>query len=90
MVRLAGDCDFTPSIESSNAQLVRKTLLANAVKESVDRAIELVGGAGFYTQLPFERMWRDVRAAHYHALPEKKQHVFTGRHRLGIEAFWDV
>ena len=90
MVRLSGDCDFAPSIENTNAQLVRKTILTNGVKEAVDRAVELVGGAGFYNQLPFERMWRDVRAAHYHPLPEKKQHVFTGRHRLGVEAPWDI
>jgi alkylation response protein AidB-like acyl-CoA dehydrogenase len=60
------------------------------VKETVELAVELVGGAGFYRQLPFERMWRDVQAAHYHPLPETKQHVFTGRHRLGVEAPWDV
>jgi alkylation response protein AidB-like acyl-CoA dehydrogenase len=90
MVRLAGDCDFSPSLDNSNAQLVRKTIVTNAVKETVERAVELVGGSGFYAKLPFERMWRDAQAAHYHPLPEKRQHVFTGRHRLGVEAPWDV
>jgi alkylation response protein AidB-like acyl-CoA dehydrogenase len=27
MLRLAGDCDFAPSIDNSNAQLVRKTII---------------------------------------------------------------
>jgi acyl-CoA dehydrogenase len=91
MVRLAGNCDFAPSLDNSNAQLVRKTILTRAVKETVERAVELVGGGGFYNKLPFERMWRDVQASHYHPLPEKKQQVFTGRYRLGAaEAHWDV
>ncbi len=90
MVRLAGNCDFVPGVDNSNAQLVRKTILTDAVKETVQRALELVGGAGFYNALPFERMWRDVQASHYHPLPEKRQLVFTGRHRLGVDAPWDA
>jgi hypothetical protein len=35
-------------------------------------------------------MWRDVQASHYHPLPEKRQQLFTGRHRLGQKDFWDV
>lgn len=88
MVRLAGNCDFSPSMENTNAQLVRKTIVTNAVKEAVERAMELAGSAAFYTRFPFERMWRDVQASHFHALPEKRQHVFTGRLRLGLEAPW--
>jgi alkylation response protein AidB-like acyl-CoA dehydrogenase len=88
MVRLAGDCDFSPSIENSNAQFVRKTIVTNAVKEAVERAMELAGSAAFYTRFPFERIWRDVQASHFHLLPEKRQHVFTGRLRLGLEAPW--
>jgi alkylation response protein AidB-like acyl-CoA dehydrogenase len=90
MVRLAGNLDFAPSLDNTNAQLVRKTILTRAVKETVERAVELAGGGGFYNKLPFERMWRDIQASHYHPLPEKKQHVFTGRYRLGVEAHWDV
>jgi alkylation response protein AidB-like acyl-CoA dehydrogenase len=90
MLRLAGDCDFVPSLDNSNAQLVRKTILTNAVKETVERAVELAGGAAFFCRLPFERLWRDAQAAHYHPLPEKKQHVFTGRYRLGLDAHWNA
>jgi alkylation response protein AidB-like acyl-CoA dehydrogenase len=90
MVRLAGNLDFAPSLDNTNAQLVRKTILTRAVKETVERAVELAGGGGFYNKLPFERMWRDIQASHYHPLPEKKQHVFTGRYRLGVDGHWDV
>jgi acyl-CoA dehydrogenase len=89
-VRLAGNCDFSPSIDNSNAQVVRKVIITNAVKETVERAIEGVGGSAFYRSLPIERMWRDVQAAHYHPLPEARQLLFTGRQRLGSADFWDV
>jgi len=90
MVVRAGDCDFTPSPEHASAQLVRKTIVTRAVKETVELAIEVVGGAGYFRNLPLERFWRDVQASHYHPLPEKRQQLFTGRHRLGQKDFWDV
>jgi acyl-CoA dehydrogenase len=89
-LRLSGNCDFSPSIDNSNAQVVRKVIITNAVKETVERAIDAVGGAAFYRSLPIERMWRDVQAAHYHPLPEGRQLLFTGRQRLGRADFWDV
>lgn len=90
MVRLAGNCDFTPSLDNSNAQLVRKTIVNNAVKEAVACAMEVAGGSGFYKSQPFERMWRDIQASHYHPLPERRQLIFTGRYRLGADDFWNV
>lgn len=90
MVALNGNLDLTPSLEHSNAQLVRKTIVAKAAQEAVASAMEAVGGGAFYRNLPFERFWRDVQASHYHPLPEHKQHLFTGRHRLGQPDCWDV
>jgi acyl-CoA dehydrogenase len=87
MVARAGNCDFTPSPEHANAQLVRKTIVTRAVQETVARAVEVAGGAGYYRNLPLERMWRDVQASHYHPLPEKRQQLFTGRHRLGLRGW---
>jgi alkylation response protein AidB-like acyl-CoA dehydrogenase len=60
------------------------------VQQAVASAVEAVGGAAYYRNLPFERMWRDVQASHYHPLPEKKQYLFTGRYRLGLEDSWNV
>lgn len=90
MVQRCGDLDFMLGLEHTNAQLVRKTLVTRAVQQAVASAVEVVGGAAYYRDLPFERMWRDVQASHYHPLPEKKQHLFTGRYRLGLEDFWNV
>lgn len=70
---------FTPSLSNSSAVLTRKTLAANAIREVVDMACTMVGGAGFFRQHPLERIARDVRASHFHPLPQHKQAVFSGR-----------
>ena len=90
MVERTGNLEFTVGLEHSNAQLVRKTLVTRGVQQTVAAAVEAVGGGAYYRDLPFERLWRDVQASHYHPLPEKKQHLFTGRYRLGQEDFWQV
>jgi hypothetical protein len=32
-----------------------------------------------------ERLLRDVRASHYHPLPQKQQLIFSGRVALGLD-----
>ena len=49
------------------------------------KAMELAGGPGFYRELGLERLFRDMQGAPYHALPEKKQQVFSGRLAFGME-----
>ncbi len=88
MVRLGAELAFTPSLENSSAQLVRKTLMTRAVEATMEAAMAVVGGAGFYRALPFERMWRDAQAAHYHPLPEDRQLLFSGRVALGLDGAW--
>jgi len=46
---------------------------------------ELVGGAGFFRNHPVERIVRDIRALHFHPLPERIQQTFSGRLALGME-----
>ena len=48
----------------------------------VRKAMEIAGGPGFFRG-PLERMLRDVSAAPYHALPEKRQLHFSGLIALG-------
>lgn len=85
MVARSSDFQFSPGFEHTNAMLARKTLLARAVREVAEKAMELAGGAAFYRNLPLERLWRDAQAAHYHPLPEKRQVEFTGRWLLGLD-----
>jgi len=84
MVELTDDFAFKPDTELTNRMLIRKTLVANAVRATVDRALEVCGGAAFFTNLGLERLFRDLQAATFHPLPEKKQLVFTGRVALGL------
>ena len=83
MVRLANDLDFEPENQIGQEALSRKTNVANACVSVVTRAMEIVGGQGFYRGLGLERLFRDVQAAKYHPLPERDQERLLGVHILG-------
>lgn len=83
LVDNAADYDFAPSLSRANDALVAKTICANAAVATVRKAMELAGGPGFFRSCPLERMLRDVSAAPYHPLPEKRQLELTGRVALG-------
>lgn len=85
MVSLANDLDFEPCIETSNAMLMRKTIAANAMIASVEKALETAGGAGYFRNLGLEKLLRDIYAVQFHPLQEKRQHLFSGRVALGLD-----
>ncbi len=89
MVGLANDWDFEPVNENGNAILVRKTIAAKACIDTVEKALEVTGGSGFYRAQGLERLLRDVHGAQFHPLAEKKQLHFTGRLALGLEPVAD-
>ena len=68
MVRLANDLDFAMSLEVANAILVRKTIVAEHVLATVEKALEAAGGAGFYRKAGLERLLRDAHGAQFHPL----------------------
>lgn len=90
MVRLANDLDFTMSLELTDAMLVRKTIAAERVLATVEKALEAAGGAGFYRASGLERLLRDAHGAQFHPLPAKRQQVFTGRIVLGLDPIADA
>lgn len=61
-----------------------RTLAGQAAIETVERAMELVGGASFYRDLGLERAFRDVQGARFHPLQEIPQLETTGRLALGL------
>jgi alkylation response protein AidB-like acyl-CoA dehydrogenase len=63
---------------------VSKTIVVNAIQTVVAKAVEIAGGAAYFRRHPLERLWRDVQAAQFHPLPEKKQLLFTGRVAMGL------
>ncbi|MCK9496536.1 MAG: acyl-CoA/acyl-ACP dehydrogenase [Dehalococcoidia bacterium] len=84
MVALTNDLDFTPSIDLSDEALVLKTQTVESARLVVERAVEAVGGVGFYRSAGLERLLRDVRAGDYHPFPAKEQRLLTGRRALGL------
>jgi len=90
MVRLANDLEFTMSLDVTNPMLVRKTIVAEGVLSTVEKALETAGGAGFYRKAGLERLLRDAHGAQFHPLPAKRQHRFTGRIALGLDPIADA
>jgi alkylation response protein AidB-like acyl-CoA dehydrogenase len=84
MITNAADCDFVPDVERASAALIAKTVVADAVRTVVAKAVEITGGAAYFRRHPLERLWRDIQAVQFHPLPEKKQLLFTGRVAMGL------
>jgi len=55
------------------------------VIETGEKALEVAGGGAFFRSAGLERMLRDLHAAQFHPMQEKRQHQFTGRLALGLE-----
>jgi len=85
MIRIVDNYKFTPDLAITSDILTRKAIAARNVKAAVETASEIVGGAGFFRDHPMERIARDVRAFHFHPLPERIQQSFSGRIALGLE-----
>jgi len=82
MLRIAENYDFEAIDQNGQDILTRKTNVANASIDVVTKAMEIVGGAGFYRGFGLERLFRDVQAARYHPLPESEQVKFSGEYLL--------
>jgi alkylation response protein AidB-like acyl-CoA dehydrogenase len=89
MVGITNDWDFIPATETASAILTRKTIAGKAVIATVEKAMEIAGGAGFFRKSGLERLLRDAHGARYHPLGEKPQQRFSGRLALGLEPIGD-
>ncbi|WP_169566260.1 acyl-CoA dehydrogenase family protein [Sneathiella limimaris] len=85
MVRLANDLEFSAELAVASNMLCHKTLVAEAVVETVEQALKITGGAGFVRKFGLEKLLRDAHAAQFHPLPEDQQYLFCGRIQLGQE-----
>jgi alkylation response protein AidB-like acyl-CoA dehydrogenase len=74
-----------PGPESTSAMLSRRTLLGQSLVRTVEKAMEVAGGAGFYRSAALERHFRDIQASRFHVLPEKAQHRLSGRVAMGLD-----
>ena len=83
MIANAGAARF--SAETTNTGMTGRILAARHAIRTVEKAMEVVGGASFFRHLGLERMFRDVQGARYHPLQEKPQLLYAGRMALGLD-----
>jgi alkylation response protein AidB-like acyl-CoA dehydrogenase len=77
-------CNAKPGPETSKEILIRRTLAGDGAMRTVEKAVEVVGGASFFRSTGLERLWRDVQGARFHPMPVKRQLAYTGRVTLGL------
>ena len=82
MLRLNNDFDFTPTDACGHLILTRKSIIARAVINVLNQAMEIVGGQAFYRQHELEKLFRDIQGARYHPIYEADQHRFSGEYLL--------
>lgn len=76
----------TPGPETTSEAMQCRTLVGKAAIDTVNKAMEVAGGAAFYRKTGLERAFRDIQAARFHPLQEKPQLDLTGKVALG----WDI
>ncbi len=67
-----------PSVQSVNKMMMGRTIVAEQTIKSVELAMELTGGRGFYRRTELERRFRDIQAARYHPLLPGPQAMYAG------------
>jgi len=74
-----------PGIETTNEVMIGRAVAGRAAIRSVEVAMEVASGAGFYRDLGLERLFRDVQGARYHQLRGSAQLTYAGRVALGLD-----
>jgi alkylation response protein AidB-like acyl-CoA dehydrogenase len=83
MVAMVDEFNFETSLSLVNMAVQRKTLVANACKLTVEKAVEVCGGPGYLEFAEIECLLRDVMASSFHPLQEKRQLLFSGSLAMG-------
>lgn len=82
MIGLTNNFDFGPDETITSDMLSYKTNVGEAAKQTVEGAMEAIGGQSFYRSNILERLFRDVQASPFHPLPKWDQYAFTGERIL--------
>ena len=72
-----------PSDQSVNEVMMGRRLVEENAIRTVELAMELAGGAGFYRSAGLERLLRDVQAARYHPMQRESQFEYAGALAFG-------
>ena len=73
-----------PSADSINEVMIGRSLVAENAIRTVERALELAGGAGFYRSHGLERRFREIQGARFHPLQQGPQATYAGSMALGL------
>ncbi len=73
-----------PSEDSVNDVMIGRRLVEENAIRTVELAMELAGGAGFYRSAGLERRFRDIQGARYHPMTREAQYEYTGARALGL------
>lgn len=82
MVETATACE--PGPETTDRIMMGRTLTGQAAIRTVEKAMEVVGGASIYRDTGLERHFRDIQGARFHPLRERAQQLYAGRIALGL------
>jgi alkylation response protein AidB-like acyl-CoA dehydrogenase len=84
-IGICADLSFAPGPEAANRAFICKTIATDALRLAVEKALEAVGGGGYFRSMGLERCLRDIQAVQFHPLQRKPQLRFTGRAALGLD-----
>lgn len=73
----------SPSAESVRDVMIGRRLVADNAIRTVELALELAGGPGFYRASGIERRFRDVQGARYHPMRAETGAIYAGSLALG-------
>jgi alkylation response protein AidB-like acyl-CoA dehydrogenase len=73
-----------PGPATTNTIFMHRTLVARGARNTVDLALEVMGGMSYHRRNGLERLFRDVQGARFHPLPEHQQRRYAGRMALGL------
>jgi len=85
MIANGNDYDYEPRSDRSSRTYMWKTVTARALIRTVEKAMEVTGGASFFRSKGLERLFRDIQAARFHPFQEGRQYQFSGRIALGLD-----
>jgi alkylation response protein AidB-like acyl-CoA dehydrogenase len=74
-----------PGVETTNQVLIGRALAGPASIRTVEAAMDVAGGAGFFRASGLERLFRDVQGARYHPVRGSAQLRYAGRAALGLD-----
>jgi acyl-CoA dehydrogenase len=72
-------------VETTNEVVIGRSIAGRAAIRTVELAMDVAGGAGFFRDSGLERLFRDVQGARYHPLRAHAQRLYSGRVALGVD-----